>query len=252
VNIIRKVILSLTFVVLLQSFSSAMEKDSLPDDIIMDEDSLEDRLEKANRKIFIFNNYLDASFFTFTSAIYLKVTRNNKIRSGISRMVKNFNEPKNLVNHLLYGNLPGFFKSSARFIINSTLGLGGFFDLAEKKGLPREELDFSTLLAAKLCWKNGTYLIIPVLGPSTARNTFGLLIDKLFIDPLNYLLPIHITLSKFFLEIILLKEEQAAMMQELSNLSLDSYAALLSLYSQSHLAKEYNLVQEVKFLFDKQ
>jgi phospholipid-binding lipoprotein MlaA len=235
----RKTIFIVILVILIPSFTWATN--DLPDDILEeDNQKLQDRLERVNRKIFAFNNALDRSFFATTSKIYLKLTFTRSIRGGIRGVLDNLNEPKNMVNHLLSGNYKGFFKASLRFLINSTLGLGGFFDRAGKKGLPRESLDFSSVLAKELCWKNGTYLMIPVLGPSTARNSFGLLIDRLMIDPLNYLLPFPWTFSKFFLEVVMLKEAQVVIMKEISHLSLDSYAALMSLYSQSDLAKEYN------------
>ena len=80
------------------------------------------------------------------------------------------------------------FSSAGRFAINSTFGLGGVIDWASKDGIEKHTEDFGQTLAA-WGWKDSSYLVLPLLGPSTLRDTGGLALDETFLDPLSYAEP---------------------------------------------------------------
>ena len=143
---------------------------------------IHDPYETANRKTHQTNIAIDAAILRPTAEIYAEVTP-----AGVRTMVGNFSgnlsEPRFAVNHLLQGNLPGFFGSVGRFVMNSTLGIGGLADPAGELGLFQKPTDFGQTLGA---WgvKEGAYVELLVVGPSSERDTVGRIADFL-LDPVN-------------------------------------------------------------------
>ncbi len=141
-----------------------------------------DPYETANRKTHDTNKALDRAIIRPTAEIYAQATP-----VGIRKMVSNFSgnlsEPRYAVNHLLQGDLVGFFGTAGRFVLNTTLGIGGLADPAGELGLFAQPADFGQTMGA---WgiKEGAYVELPVLGPSSERDTAGRLVDFL-LDPVN-------------------------------------------------------------------
>ncbi len=131
----------------------------------------DDPLEEYNRKIWAFNEFLDDSFAKPTAEIYTSLTP-DFIEIGISNFFRNLNELDNTANQLLQGRPILAINDFSRFLINSTLGLGGFIDVGSKFGLERHDEDFGQTLGS---WgvSSGPFLMIPIYGPTTPRGLTG-------------------------------------------------------------------------------
>ena len=133
-------------------------------------DEVKDPFENLNRKTFEFNENLDENFARPVAEAYSKFPP--KIKIGISNFFNNLEEVDTFVNQLLQGKPKQSINDLTRFVINTTVGLGGFIDVASKIGLERHEEDFGQTLAV---WGvgQGPYVMLPVLGPSTLRDTLS-------------------------------------------------------------------------------
>ena len=126
-----------------------------------------DPFENLNRKTFEFNENLDEKILKPTATFYSKFPP--RIKKGITNFFNNLEEVDTCVNQLLQGKPKKSANDLTRFVINSTIGLGGFIDVASKIGLERHEEDFGQTLAV---WgvSEGPYIMLPGLGPSTLRD----------------------------------------------------------------------------------
>ncbi len=143
-----------------------------------------DPWEGFNRGVFRFNETLDRYVAKPVARAYQAVTP-DAVDNAISRFFNNLTSPVTLVNQLLQGKPVAAVGTTARLIFNSTVGVAGLFDVAAKMGVPREKEDFGQTLAV---WGvgSGPYLVLPVLGPSTLRDTFGRAVD-IAPDPRSYI-----------------------------------------------------------------
>ena len=142
-----------------------------------------DRYEKFNRSIYSFNRGLDRYALKPVTQVYRAVTP-EAARRGVSNAFQNTEEPLSFVNAILQGKIKQAFRTLDRFLINTTLGVGGLADNATDLGRPEEPEDFGQTLAV---WgvKSGPYLMLPLLGPSTLRDAAGFGVD-LAADPFDY------------------------------------------------------------------
>jgi phospholipid-binding lipoprotein MlaA len=138
---------------------------------------------RLNKKVFSFNDNLDRYFFEPVARGYDFVMPNVAIR-GVTNFFNNLEEPRIVMNGLLQGKFGQAVGDTFRFLINTTVGIGGLFDVAKHAGLPRHEEDFGQTLAV---WgaKESKYFVIPLLGPSSLRDTTGQVVD-FFTYPLLY------------------------------------------------------------------
>src|SRR5215471_7560779 len=143
-----------------------------------------DPLERFNRSMFAFNDVMDKAVLKPTAKAYKKVMP-QFARTGVSNFFNNLNTVGTAVNDVLQGKMRQAGRDSARFLMNSTLGLGGLFDPASSAGLELNDEDFGQTFG-KWGMKPGPYLMLPFVGPSTFRDTFGKLADQ-FTYPLYYL-----------------------------------------------------------------
>lgn len=130
-----------------------------------------DPWESMNRQTHAFNDGADRYVFRPIAKGYKAVTP-EPVRSCVSNMMDNLTEPRNMVNNALQGKGKGAFESFMRFIVNSTFGLLGCFDVAKMGELQPQPEDFGQTLGV---WGvgNGPYLVLPFLGPSTVRDAAG-------------------------------------------------------------------------------
>ena len=133
-----------------------------------------DPFERFNRFTYRFNARFDESVFLPVSNVYRRIP--SPIRSGVHNFFGNLSEVDSVINYSLQWRLKLGVRSLGRFVINSTLGLGGLIDVATKFKLPGAPTGASTTLA-KWGVHPGPYLVIPLLGPSTLRDGFGFLAD---------------------------------------------------------------------------
>jgi phospholipid-binding lipoprotein MlaA len=134
-----------------------------------------DPLEPMNRKIYGFNDAVDSAVFRPVATAYTKVTP-PLVRTGVTNFFSNLGEVWNTTNNALQGKGRNAVESWMRFSINTVFGIGGVFDLATDMGLERHKEDFGQTLGA---WgvPSGPYLVLPLLGPSTVRDTAALPVD---------------------------------------------------------------------------
>ena len=143
-----------------------------------------DPFEEFNRAVFGFNEALDAVIFLPLAKIYQFIFP-KPIRDTFRNFMRNLNAPFVLANDILQGEGERAGHTLSRFLANSTLGVGGLFDVATGIGIPYHDEDFGQTLGV---WGvgEGVYLVLPILGPSTVRDGLGKVGDA-FINPLNYL-----------------------------------------------------------------
>jgi len=133
-------------------------------------EDINDPFEDINRITFKFNESIDNNFLKPVAVTYSKAPK--PIKKGISNFFDNLEEIETSVNQILQGKPKLAINDFSRFIINSTIGLGGFLDVATKIGLTRHEEEFDQTLAL---WgvPSGPYIMLPGLGPSTLRDTLA-------------------------------------------------------------------------------
>ena len=136
----------------------------------------DDPWEGFNRSMFAFNDTLDTYALKPLAQGYRTVTP-DFVETGIGNFFNNVGEVRNLTNNLLQGKLHAAGVDTARLLFNSTFGLLGFFDVASKMGLQRNDEDFGQTLGV---WGlgSGPYLVLPFLGPSTVRDGIARLPDS--------------------------------------------------------------------------
>ncbi|NUR23395.1 VacJ family lipoprotein [Frateuria sp.] len=143
----------------------------------------DDPLQQYNRKVYAFNDAMDKAVIRPVAVGYRKVT-NPPVRRSMSDFFTNLRMPITVANDLLQARPKQALQSSGRFLVNLTLGLGGFFDPASQLGIPLEDNDFGVTLAR---WgvPDGDYLVLPFVGPTTTRDVWRLPVDSYFFDPLS-------------------------------------------------------------------
>jgi phospholipid-binding lipoprotein MlaA len=146
-------------------------------------DNNPDPWEPVNRKIFAFNDFLDRYFLKPVAKGYETITP-QFVEDGVHHMYSNVGEVGNILNSLLQAKFKNTAESGGRLVVNSTIGLLGFFDVASKMGLQQHEEDFGQTLGY---WgvHAGPYIVVPFLGSRTLRDGFGSVADA-YSDPIPY------------------------------------------------------------------
>jgi len=191
-----------------------------------------DPLEPTNRAIFQANRWWDRCCLVPTLTRYRDWIPEPG-RRGIHNFLGNLSGPITFVNDIAQGEVSRGGVTAERFVINSTLGLGGLFDPASRMGLAGHGEDVGQTLAV---WgvSEGPYLMIPLLGPSNPRDTVGIAANVL-LDPTN-LIPIkqHLWWAGFrqYMVLLDLRSETLDTLQDVERNSVDYYASMRSLYRQ--------------------
>lgn len=201
-------------------FDLESEFDAMTDD---------DPFERVNRGIFAFNGEVDRFVLTPITDVYQTLVPTAG-RSGVHNVFLNLDAPVRMTNAMLQGRVRASGIALARFIVNSTFGIGGLFDVGSRVGLTRQRADFGQTLAS---WgaPQGPYLVVPFLGPTTIRNGVGMGVDFLM-QPVSYVvgpLPgMIVGAGKDFSR----REQVVFEIESLRDGSLDFYAALRSAFLQ--------------------
>jgi phospholipid-binding lipoprotein MlaA len=143
-----------------------------------------DPLEGLNRGVYKFNDVADKVVLKPVATVY-KTVAPSPIRKGFNNFFNNLGSITTVLNDLLQLKFADAFTDSGRFIINSTFGLAGFIDVASMDKIPVHKEDFGQTLGH---WGvgNGPYLVLPILGSSSVRDTTGFVFDSATSDPLSY------------------------------------------------------------------
>ena len=144
-------------------------------------DGINDPYEKQNRNIHAFNKGFDKELVRPISQGYAVVPV--EVRDRVNDFSDNLSTPGYAINNLLQGDLKGAGISVVRFVMNTTIGIGGLVDAASELGIPDQETDFGETLAV---WGvgEGAYIELPFFGPSTQRDAVGFVTD-FFTNPLT-------------------------------------------------------------------
>lgn len=199
-----------------------------------------DSLEPTNRAVFDFNIKLDDAVAKPVAKFYNSAVP-APAREGVHNVLTNLNAPVVLANDVLQGEGTRASQTAGRFVINSTIGLAGLIDVAAKMGIPGHSEDFGQTLAV---WgsNEGSYLVLPLLGPKPPRDLVGMIVDT-GIDPLTYA---HFSGATAFMITragLGVLDERAANVENVEQIqrsSIDFYATVRSLYRQHRDAEIRN------------
>jgi len=188
-----------------------------------------DPLECINRPIFEFNMTLDEYILEPAARGYNWLLP-NPVKNGISNFFDNLRYPILLVSDLVQFKFTQMGIHTGRFLINSTIGIVGIFDVAEDWGLEPHTEDFGTALGYYGV-EPGPYLMIPFIGPTNVRDGFGRIVDS-FLSPTYYIDDIWIIVGAKALETVDDRRKLLQPMEMAKASSLDYYAFVRSTYSQ--------------------
>jgi len=191
-----------------------------------------DPYEQTNRDMLKFNGKIDKYFVIPTVGLYFILVPEGG-RRGVHNFLGNLALPTIFVNDMLQGELSRAGKSMWRLVINSTVGVGGFFDPASKIGVSGHGEDFGQTLAV---WgvDEGPFLMLPFFGPSNPRDATGLVVDAAM-DPTNQIpLKQHIWWAggREYFTLLDLRAQTYQTIQGIQRSSVDYYSSLRSLYRQ--------------------
>ena len=251
-----KIIVILLFSNILFSIANASSDGTLELKSKSNSGEINDCFEKVNRGIFAFNQGLDKVIFKPLATGYRKLPQ--PIRSGASNALGNLGNVVTIPNNILQGQIKDAGVNTLRFVINTTLGIGGLFDVASYYGLEkRDREDYGQTLGT---WGvgEGCYFVLPVLGPTTVRDSVGSLVnvmggdawynvtianDTQYFNEADYYLS-RITSGVDF------RAKNLESFDSLEKTSLDLYASVRSLYLQDRRKKIQNIDEITETLND--
>ena len=217
---------------------------------------VKDCFETINRGVFAFNQGLDKAVFKPLAKGYRKLPQ--PVRSGTSNVISNLGNVVTIPNNILQGQMKHASMNSLRLIINSTLGIAGIFDVASYYGIEkRDKEDYGQTLGT---WGvgEGCYLVLPVLGPTTVRDSIGSLVnvmggdawynvtvanDTQYFNEADYYLS-RVTSGVDF------RAKNLESFDSLEKTSIDLYASIRSLYLQDRQRKIQNIDQATETMSD--
>ena len=192
-----------------------------------------DPFEPFNRAMFRATLAIDKVVLRPTAFVYRAVFP-EPIRNGVRNFLNNLDSPVIFTNDVLQGEFARAKTTFVRAVVNSTVGIGGLVDVADRWGLPRHREDFGQTLAVYGLGE-GPYLFIPLFGPANPRDLLGYGAD-LFFSPLTYVQwgdEQYIPYVRYGLDLVDLRARNIETLDEIEQTSLDYYASVRSLYRQS-------------------
>lgn len=187
-----------------------------------------DPWEKFNRKVHTFNNAVDRAVARPLARAYTNVVP-RPVRLGVSNFFDNLGQPITAINQLLQGRPKEAGQTVARFLVNTTLGIGGIFDPASDLKLPRRSEDFGQTLGV-WGWKKSRYVELPLFGPRTVRDTLGMSGDM----PIGMVRQIEMDKVRIFLQGLNLVDTRAQLLSvdSLREGAVDDYALVRDSWMQ--------------------
>jgi phospholipid-binding lipoprotein MlaA len=208
-------------------------------DAVADFRQTNDPLEPTNRVFYKINDGLDTVIMKPVAQAYRYVVP-HPVRTGIHNVLDNLGAPVRLTNDTLQGKPMRAGDTWVRFLINTTAGVGGIFDVAKSAGYPAHDTDFALTLAN---WDvpEGPFLFLPVIGPSSPRDASGFIVDQA-IDPFTWIgqgTTPH-TIGSWTRTVVGAIDERESLLDvidQIKKTALDPYATFRSLYRQNRAAK---------------
>jgi phospholipid-binding lipoprotein MlaA len=235
-----RLLLSLTVAALLLSsiglagcstHGSAREEQAMALDLPSPTDSMDyDPWESFNDKTFYFNFNI-ADHYAIKPAAEIWSRLPERIRQSLANAFYNLAMPGRFVNKVLQLRLPGAGIELTRFVVNTTAGVAGLFDVASRLGLEKSDADTGETFAVYGV-KPGPYLVLPLLPPLTVRDTFGFVADS-FMDPLSWFVtPVGANFGRAAAERINERANNMKLYDDVEDTSIDLYAAVRNGYLQ--------------------
>ena len=201
-----------------------------------------DPLEPLNRRIFAINLSLDRFAIKPLAKAY-RGALPGLARDSIRHFLDNLNEPVVFINNLLQGRFHDAGTTGQRFLLNSTIGVAGFADVASRHKLPKQVGDLGQTLWA---WgmPDGPYLMLPLFGPSNPRDGIGTGVD-IYLDPFRYIArrqnyPTSVTVGRTVVDGIDKRARNIDTVDVMQREAVDYYASLRSLFRQNRAAELRN------------
>jgi phospholipid-binding lipoprotein MlaA len=197
-----------------------------------------DPLEDANEAVFRFNRTVDSAVLVPVAKTYRTILP-APVRDSVHDFLGNLNEPLVFANDLLQGRPDLASNTLARFVVNSTLGIGGLVDVGTRIDLPYHSNDLGVTFAT---WGigEGPYLMLPLLGPSNVRDLTGQ-VGESFADPGNVFASQHhlawVAFARAGTAAVDTRSRNIETLAEIEQTSLDYYATIRSLYGQRRVAQ---------------
>ena len=191
-------------------------------------DPEKDPWESYNRKIHAFNMGLDKAIFRPVAKGYDTIMPDPPQR-GVRNFFRNLAYPVTFLNLLLQGKFKDSLGATGRFLVNSTVGLLGFFDVASREGIPYYDEDFGQTLAV-WGWKDSRYLVMPFLGPFTGRDVLGRSFYG-YAHPLSYYARKHNIYWPIVVDLVTLRASLLPFDDDIENAH-DPYALIRDAYLQ--------------------
>ena len=196
-----------------------------------------DPFEPVNRVTFAVNDKLDAAIVTPIAKGYRAVTP-APVRAGVNNVFTNVGDVATAVNNLLQGNGGKAVSDVGRFLVNSTLGILGLFDVATPMGMEKNNEDFGQTLG-KWGVESGPYLVLPLAGPTTLRDLAGRPVDR-YLGYSQYSQHVPTRNAAFAIELIDLRSNFLSASSTLDEASLDKYLFLRDAFLQRRLRQVHD------------
>jgi phospholipid-binding lipoprotein MlaA len=197
-----------------------------------------DPLEEINRSIFGFNQAVDQAVLVPAAKTYRTVVP-PPLQQSVHDFLQNLNNPVIFANDVLQGRLDLASQTLARTAINTTVGVGGMFDVAKAIGIPHHSNDMGITFATH-GMAEGPYIMVPVLGPSNPRDIAGSVVDG-FLDPADYVAGQHnlyyAVLARRVTSGIDVRSRNIESLADIEKTALDYYATIRSLHRQRRAAQ---------------
>ncbi len=195
-----------------------------------------DPWEGMNRGTFAFNEAVDDAVFTPIAELYAFITP-RPVRTCIRNMYLNLGEIWSMINSSLQQRHVDAINTTGRFLLNTTMGLGGCLDLASDRGQPRIENDFGITLGV---WgvPQGPYLVLPFLGASSVRDGVGTGVDFVGnqLDTIGMIPNVRLRNSLWGLEVVVRREALLTVTETVDRTALDPYSFIRDAYLQRRAA----------------
>ncbi len=182
-----------------------------------------------NRSMYTFNDSLDRAILKPAAKGYQAITP-DFVERGVRNFFSNLEDVSVAVNNLLQGKVGDATSDVGRILVNTTIGLLGLFDVASPMGLRKHEEDFGQTLGT---WglSSGPYVVWPIFGPSTLRDTPSLVVDRILLNPLTYVeLKTGERIAIIALDVVSVRAELLSLEETVEDISTDDYTLIRGAY----------------------
>lgn len=218
--------------------AAAPDEEALPPEDEAPAVNPRDPYEKLNRQVFEFNDKLDVHVLKPVAETYQKVVP-SMVRTGVSNVLGNLGDVWSTVNQLLQGKMGNTLEMTMRVLTNTFFGMGGLFDQATELGMERRSEDFGQTLGR---WgvPPGPYIVLPLLGPSDARDTLATPVDLYASLDTQLTSGTSATMGVSVLKVVNTRANLLGASQLLNEVALDRYSFLRDAYLARRRSQVYD------------